>query len=123
MFIDEFGYSFNEALAPTWAPRGQTPVIKQVTKFRREFSTFAGLSISAKLYKQHVKGSIKTSDVIAGLSYIRRLVKRPFIVVWDRSPTHRSKRVHAYLAKHPEILVEYLPPYAPELNPEEYCHG
>jgi transposase len=27
-----------------------------------------------------------------------------------------------FLAQHPEIQVEYLPPYAPELNPEEYCH-
>ena len=28
-----------------------------------------------------------------------------------------------YLSKHPEIHVELLPAYAPELNPEEYCHG
>ena len=25
--------------------------------------------------------------------------------------------------EHPEILVEWLPPYAPEINPEEFCHG
>jgi len=29
----------------------------------------------------------------------------------------------AYLATHTEISVEELPAYAPELNPEEYCHG
>ncbi len=29
----------------------------------------------------------------------------------------------AYLEAHPEIMVEELPAYAPELNPEEYCHG
>jgi hypothetical protein len=28
-----------------------------------------------------------------------------------------------YLFDHPEIIVEPLPKYAPELNPEEYCHG
>ena len=27
------------------------------------------------------------------------------------------------MAAHPEIFVEELPAYAPELNPEEYCHG
>jgi transposase len=27
------------------------------------------------------------------------------------------------LFDHPEIIVEPLPKYAPELNPEEYCHG
>ena len=29
----------------------------------------------------------------------------------------------SYLFAHPEIIVEPLPKYAPELNPEEYCHG
>ena len=31
--------------------------------------------------------------------------------------------VQHYLAMHPEIHIEFLPAYAPELNPEEYCHG
>jgi hypothetical protein len=31
--------------------------------------------------------------------------------------------VQDYLAAHPEIQVEWFPPYAPELNPEEFCHG
>ena len=26
-------------------------------------------------------------------------------------------------AVHPEIRVEWLPPYAPDINPEEFCHG
>jgi transposase len=33
----------------------------------------------------------------------------------------RSRKVVEYLACHPEIVVEWLPSYAPELNPEEYC--
>jgi transposase len=97
--------------------------LKRVTKFRREISTFAGLSISGSIYKRHVKGSIKTPDVLAGLQQIRRQLQRPFILIWDRSRVHRSQLVQAYLADHPDILMEYLPPYAPELNPEEYCHG
>jgi hypothetical protein len=28
-----------------------------------------------------------------------------------------------YLALHPEIHVEFLPAYAPEVNPEEFCPG
>ena len=46
-----------------------------------------------------------------------------WILVWDRAPIHRSKKVTVYLAEHPEIVVEWLPPYAPEINPEEFCHG
>lgn len=31
--------------------------------------------------------------------------------------------VREYLEAHPGIEVEQLPPYAPDLNPEEFCHG
>ena len=81
------------------------------------------MSISGRIYKRHVKGSIKTPDVLAGLQQFRRQIKRPFILIWDRSRVHRSRRVQAYLADCPDIMMEYLPSYAPELNPEEYCHA
>jgi transposase len=45
------------------------------------------------------------------------------ILIWDRASIHLSKITKAYLQKHPEILIEELPAYAPQLNPEEYCHG
>ena len=44
-------------------------------------------------------------------------------LIWDRSQTHRARVVKEYLATEREISVEWLPPYAPELNPEESCHG
>jgi transposase len=45
------------------------------------------------------------------------------IVLWDGLSAHKSEEVRAYLEEHPEIAVEPLPPYAPDLNPEEECHG
>ena len=45
MFEDEFGFSFCEPVATTWAPRGQTPVLKGVGKYRREVSTMAGVTL------------------------------------------------------------------------------
>jgi hypothetical protein len=35
------------------------------------------------------------------------------LLSWDRSTTHRALVVKEYLAKYPEIYVEWLPPYAP----------
>jgi transposase len=48
---------------------------------------------------------------------------RGLILIWDRSQTDRARVVKEYLAMEREISLEWLPPYAPELNPEEYCHG
>ncbi len=54
---------------------------------------------------------------------LRSCLGRPLIVIWDRSQAHRARVVKEYLATDRKISVEWLPPYAPELNPEEYCHG
>lgn len=124
MFEDEFGLSYVEAVSATWAPRGQTPYLKRTGKYRREISTMAGLTITGQIYTKHFEGSLNAAKMIHGLEHFRRHIgQRPWILVWDRSRTHRSREMTAYLAQHPEIHVEFLPAYAPELNPEEFCHG
>jgi transposase len=86
-------------------------------------STAIGLTLSGKIYKRHFEGAINGDRIIAALNHLRRHIPGRWILVWDRSPTHKSKTVTGYRADHPEMIVEWLPPYAPEINPEEYCHG
>jgi transposase len=50
------------------------------------------------------------------------LIPGPFILIWDRLNAHRATVVKEYLSAHPEIEVHWLPPYAPDLNPEEGFH-
>jgi transposase len=123
VFEDEFGLSFSEPIGFTWAPRGQTPMLKRIGKYRRELSTMAALTISGKIYKKHFAGSINFEKIIQGLEHLRHHIGGPFILIWDRSRTHRSKLVQKYLQAYPEIHIEFLPAYAPQLNPEEFCHG
>ncbi len=123
MFFDELGYSFQEPLARTWAPRGRRPVLKRVESDRRGLSTAVGLTLSGKIYKRHFKGSMKSAQVIETLEHLRRHVRGSMIVIWDGASIHKSGETKAYLAAHVDIQIEPLPGYAPELNPEEYCHG
>jgi transposase len=123
VFFDETGFSFLAPLGRTWAPRGKRPVVRRVTRERRVLSTAIGLTLSGKIYKRHFDGSIDSDAVIETLQHVGRHLRGRWILVWDRSPTHTSKKTTAYLAEHSEIDVEWLPPYAPEINPEEYCHG
>jgi len=83
----------------------------------------AGFTISGRIYKRHFDGSINAEKLLVGLEHLVRHIKGPFILIWDRSRAHRGYVVNAFLEKHPEIHLKYLPAYAPELNPEEYCHG
>jgi transposase len=46
------------------------------------------------------------------------------MIIWDRSKTHRSRLVKDFVAKrNGQISLEYLPAYAPELNPVESLRG
>ena len=45
-------------------------------------------------------------------------------ILWDQSKIHeRSGVVKEYLAKHPEIVTEDFPGYAPDANPDEGVWG
>ena len=123
VFWDEFGFSFQEELATTWARRGKRPIFRRVTKERRAVSTAVALTLSGKIYKKHFEGSVNSEALIETLEHVQRQIPGKIILVWDRASIHLSKITKAYLQRHPEILIEQLPAYAPQLNPEEYCHG
>lgn len=123
MFCDEFGCSFVERLRRTWAPRAQRPVIRRVTGDRRLLTTAVGLTLSGHIYTRYFEGGMKSRDVIVFLKHLLRYLPGGFILICDHASIHTSEETLRFLFEHPEILVEPLPKYAPELNPEEYCHG
>ncbi len=122
MFVDETGFSFRAKTATTWAPIGQTPILRRMSK-RREWSTVIGLTLTGKIYKRHVAHAIGATDILVALRHFQRHIAGPMIIIWDRLTAHRAVLVKEYIAAHPDIEVEWVPPYAPELNPEEGCHG
>jgi transposase len=67
-------------------------------------------------------GSIQQPQVLDYLRALKRHLRgRKAILLWDRLPAHRGGNVQAYLREQVSWLTtEYLPPYAPELNPVEY---
>jgi transposase len=82
-----------------------------------------GLTLSGKIYKRHFAHAIGATDILVALRHFQRHIARPMIIIWDRLNAHRAVIVKNYVAAHPDLEVEWLPPYAPDLNPEEGCHG
>jgi transposase len=59
-------------------------------------------------------------DTVRFLRQLHLHIRGPLTIVWDRGNIHdRAGVVRSYLARHPEIVTERFPAYAPELNPEE----
>ena len=81
------------------------------------------LTLSGKIYKKYFEGSVNSETLIVALKHVQQQIPGKIILIWDRASIHTSKKTKAYLRNRPEILVEELPAYAPQLNPEEYCHG
>lgn len=110
----------------TWAPRGQTPILRHRTRHHRKMSAIGGLSMSPR--RKHLgwylhfyrDGSIRQEQVIAFLRHLLAHLRGPVIVVWDRLQAHRGARVRAYARRRGRLAFEQLPAYAPQLNPNEY---
>jgi putative transposase len=67
------------------------------------------------------RGTIATPRVLLFLRHLLRHVRGRIILLWDNLNTHKSHAVRAFAAQHARrISLEYLPPYAPDLNPDEW---
>lgn len=106
----------------TWAPQGQTPVMYSWDRHDR-LSVIAGLSLSSRrhrigLYFAIHKKNVTAEEVEAFLRQVQRSLGRKLIVVMDRWAVHR--KAARSLFGDERFWIEYLPPYAPDLNPVEH---
>lgn len=107
----------------SWAPAGCPPVLRRRSR-RREVSSILAVTAAGRLTARHVWGTVHGADVIRALKHFRRVLGRPLLLVWDHSNTHTDRRVQGFLAAHPrDYAAVFLPPYAPELNPEEQANA
>ena len=80
----------------------------------------AGLTLW-NFYFEIFQETIRAEHVIVFLHHLTQLIPTKLLIVWDRLPAHRSGLVREYLdTLEGRIELEYLPSYAPELNPVEY---
>lgn len=69
-------------------------------------------------------GAIRSPQVVQFLGHLLRHLRGKLLVIWDGLPSHRSGRVKAFVVgQQDRLLLEFLPAYAPELNPVEYLWG
>ena len=126
VFLDESGFQLAPTVRRTLAPCGQTPLLLCDGR-RDKVSAISALTLSPQrarlgLYFRLLtpKENVQAPDVVDFLRRLKQHIPGELTMVWDRSRTHgRSKLVRAYLARHPEIVAEDFPGYAPDLNPDE----
>ena len=106
----------------TWSPKGQTPILQYNFNWDK-MSAVAGITF-CNFYFRLYKGSVKSAEVVEFLTALLRHIPGPLTIVWDRLSAHKSRITNDFIAQHRQRLsVEYLPGYAPELNPVEYIRA
>ena len=128
VFEDESGVSLLPSVRATWAPRGQTPVLRHRFNWKR-LSLAGALAYepdrsNAHLVFQMRAGAYNDQSLIEFLTELNELERRAVVLLWDGLPSHRSGRMREWLAEQRAWLtVEPLPGYAHDLNPVEQVWG
>ena len=120
LFVDESGFYLLPALVRTYAPIGETPV-RKVLETRDHLSMMSAISPQGWLFTRSSYAALTGLDSVRFLTHLQARIERKLLVIWDGSPIHRNVDVREYLANGAakQIHLERLPPYAPDLNPDE----
>jgi transposase len=123
VFVDESGFLLIPPVRKTWGPRGQTPIIRY-HQIRQRISVISGLSVSPKsrrlglYYSLHQK-NVQQVEVSDFLRHLLKHLRGPVIIVWDNARIHKGDLIRKICKRLKRLHLEFLPPYAPELNPDE----
>jgi transposase len=116
---DETGLRSDDVRGLSYAPRGRTPVVR-VSQKRAGLGLISAVTNKGELRWMVLDAAIKAPSLIRFLARLVRDVGRKVFLILDRLPVHRSAQVRTWLTgREAEIEVFYLPPYSPELNPDE----
>ena len=124
VFLDETGFSQRPSVRSSWAPKGQTPVLREPFNWKR-LSAIGAVAWRpgqgpTRLFLSWRPGSVDTEKVVAFLRSLRRHIRGKVVLLWDGLGAHRSRQVKQYVVNNQHWLrAERLPAYAPELNPVE----
>lgn len=115
-FGDEMRYGLISNFRRSWSKLGERTVIDSQQSFDNRYLFSAVSPLSGESF--HLSG-IDGFDTAAAHTFLLELKKQHpdtlVILVWDNAPCHRPK-IHREI---PGLIVLFLPPYSPELNPAE----
>jgi transposase len=119
-WLDELGVRSDDAAGRSWAPVGQTPVVRRTGK-RFGVNLISAISAGGLLRFRLFEGSFAGPVLV---DFLRRLLRevagRKVHLILDGHPVHHAKLVSAWVAQRPtRIQLHFLPGYSPELNPVE----
>lgn len=122
-WCDETGLRSDENRRKGYAPKGKTPVVR-INVNRKSVSMISAITNQGKVRFMVLESGITVSLLIMFLEQLLKDVEHKVFVILDNLRAHHSREVKQWADTHNKrIKLFYLPPYSPELNPDEYLNG
>lgn len=118
-FGDEAGVRSDDHIGTTWAPIGKTPIVK-TTGARFGVNIISAINPRGEMEFMITKGKFNSDVFIEFLQKLLRYKRKKIFLIVDGHPTHKAKKVTEFVNENKDKLrIFILPPYSPELNPDE----
>jgi len=119
LFGDEAGVRSDYHAGTTWGVKGKTPIVPR-TGGRHSVNMLSAVSARGELRFMLVKGRV---NGLVFAEFLRRLMhnaSHPVFLILDGHSIHHGRPVRDFIASQEgRLRLFFLPPYSPELNPDE----
>lgn len=120
LFCDETGVHEDGPIGTTWGERGETPVVR-VSGSRRRVNVISAVSPRGRLWFRCYQGNLDAPTFIEFLKALLHDLRGHLFLVLDKHPAHVAAATRRFVQEHANRLtVEFLPSYAPDMNPDEH---
>jgi transposase len=122
VLLDECHARLFPTRAPQWAKRGHYPEIPLYDRHGK-CAVFGAADLHTGRVFHHLARSLSGAEQLVLLEQVVAAYPgERVLLVWDNGPTHRNRRVQAWLAQHQQVVCFWLPPYSgADVNPIEHC--
>jgi transposase len=119
-FLDEAGFQSDPPLGRTYGLKGKTPVVTTSGQ-RQSLNVISAVNARGEFWAATYTGKLDAEAFVVFLqNFVKGRTGKVFLVV-DGHPAHKAKVVKSYVQSlEGRLELHFLPPYAPDLNPDEF---
>ena len=119
-FLDEAGFQSDPPLGRTYGLKGHTPVVESSGQ-RQSINVISAVNAAGAFWAATYTGKLDAESFVIFLRDFMKGRRTKVMLVVDGHPAHKANIVKDYIAQMSGRLeLHFLPPYAPDLNPDEF---
>jgi len=121
-WCDETGFRSDNQGLRGYSPKGKTPVLKQ-SGSRLSLNMISSITNQGKLGFKIYESSMNAELFIEFLRQVIKSSEKKVFMIVDNLRVHHANMVREWVDLNiNSIEIFYIPPYSPELNPDEYLN-